>query len=396
MLNDYQKISQIGKGSFSVVFKALNNKTNEYVAIKVISVEFMNNFSERLTDELNIIKKLDNENILKFKEIYKSKNNIYIISEICDYSLSKIILDHLSEKEIYDIFKQIINGMKYLYSKNILHRDIKPDNILIKNGIIKIADFGFAKEADKKNTLMETLCGSPLYMSPELIMNKSYDFKSDIWSLGIVLYQLMYKKHPFGNVKNIVNLLNNFNTVTKIQYDETYSKELIDLVSNMLIKNPLHRISWENIFSHIWLNKKDVEIDLQESLKNSGYLENEENDLFNSLSKSNNSKNDNSHIENSTNNSDIVKSKKDINDHKSIFDNFKKSEPIPINKITSFSHVEKKINHFKIGEKDVPINEDYFNSSVETIDNNSINIKNNVSQFNPFTIVKKTWRYFSL
>ena len=379
MLHDYKIICNIGKGSFSTVYKAQHKISQENIAIKVISLKLLEKYKERILAELSIIKKLDHDNILSFKEIYQSTNNIYILSELCDGTLTKIIKTfYMSENEIHKVFKQIIQGIKYLYDNKIFHRDIKPDNILIKDDKIKIADFGFAKEIDKYNLVMNTLCGSPLYMAPEIILNKPYDINSDIWSLGIILYEMMYKKHPYNDVNSILKLINNFNSNISISFPNlNYSKELLSLVSNMLIQNPKNRMEWEILFEHEWLNKRVADSFSNTIILGTVGTEISEFDLLfgnNSSTKSESDSilGDSQKISNSKNNS------KSVDPPVNQF-NYTKSEPINIVKSNSSRESRESYEiprtesyKLKIGSHDVEIKEDYFYNAVNAVDGKDV------------------------
>ena len=142
------------------------------------------------------MRKLSHINIIKVFDLIidDNINNIYIILEYFEKGdLSKYLNGScLEEPSVNNFSIQIKNGLEYLFNKNILHRDIKPQNILVsKNNILKITDFGLSRHINN-NELMATLCGSPLYMAPEIIKNKQYTVKSDIWSFGIIIYEMLY------------------------------------------------------------------------------------------------------------------------------------------------------------------------------------------------------------
>lgn len=430
MLNDYENVTRIGKGSFSEVFKASHKITKRWVAIKRIKIELFNKYKIRILAELDIIKKLRHPNILEFFDIYQSKNHIYILSELCDSTLTKIINISMSEKQIFDIYSQVINGIKYLYDHKIFHRDIKPENILIKDDVIKIADFGFAKEINDYNKVMDTICGSPLFMAPEIVLNKPYSIKSDIWSLGIILYQMMYQNHPYGEVKNIIQLVNNYNVKTKILYPKkNYSEDLINLVKNMLIYDADQRLSWEKLFSHEWFNGSKITINMTEQslLKSDVILD--ENLMFGDL---NNSKTDSEIY-------DSVKNSKNNSNLKYNENYYGKSEPIKIiNKKNNDSDIIDsrgpnlsipKTDSLKIqiADKHINLNEDHFGESVihpfiknrtfppgnKLINNNNnkliknaSNVKNdnvkndntseNEENYSAWDFIKKSVKFFSL
>ena len=436
MLNDYEQKREIGRGSFSTVVSAVHKITGEMVAVKKIKLEIFDKYKGRILAELDIIRKLKHENVLKFYEIYQSKNHIYILSELCDGTLTKLINKTMSEQQIFDIYKQIMNGIKYLYDNKIFHRDIKPENILIKDNIIKIADFGFAKEIKNYNNLMDTICGSPLYMAPEIVLNKPYNSKSDIWSLGIILYFMMYKKHPYGEVKSILHLLENYKSKTKILCPkQDFSYDLINLTSQMLIYEPNDRISWENLFDHNWLNRKipisiidqsmstdivfddNILFESQNSVKsNAGESYNDScNDSRNDSC--NDSRND-SHND-SHNGSDVKKSDNDINDKIKSMIQINRTEPIKINKkynkLDLISSKSPQYNipraeslKIQIADKEININEDHFGDSYVQIlntqnlpnecilndDSNKNDSDANLSY--PWTFIKKSMKFFSL
>ena len=143
--------------------------------------------------------------------------------------------------------------MKYLISKNIIHRDLKPQNILVfDNNIIKIADFGFARHFDKFN-VAETLCGSPLYMSPEIIKYKKYSIKTDLWSIGIILYEMLMGEPPY-NAKTHYLLIKKIDKKSvKIPISRNLSNNCINLLQRLLKKESKNRISWDNFFNHPWI-----------------------------------------------------------------------------------------------------------------------------------------------
>jgi serine/threonine protein kinase len=147
---------------------------------------------------LNSLK--NSENILEVYDIYNTKNNTYIITELCDGGdLSKFISNKkpMAEAEAMSIMNQIINGYNNMQTRGIIHRDLKPANIFLKNGEVKIADFGFAmKQADCRKYSSYNV-GSPVYMPPEALSENKYSFKSDIWALGVIYYELLTGKTPW-------------------------------------------------------------------------------------------------------------------------------------------------------------------------------------------------------
>jgi serine/threonine-protein kinase ULK/ATG1 len=270
---------EIGRGSFSKVYKA-KDKNHKNVAIKRINIEKINTkLLDRIELEISIHKKIEHKNIVKLNEVIRDDKNICLILEYCDEEFNNIKYN-LEIYTLQDYIRQLNNALFYLRQNNIIHRDLKPKNILISNNIIKLADFGFA--SDKTIDMHNTVCGSPLYMAPEIMKifisgnnsindnntnNKySYDSKCDLWSLGLIIYECVYKDHPFKDSLNILDLNKNI-FCNKIIFHEMNKNNvkidylLIDLLSKMLIIDTNKRITWDEYFNHDWF-KSNININV--------------------------------------------------------------------------------------------------------------------------------------
>jgi len=254
--DEYEIKDIIGTGTFGEVKLALNKKTKEKVAIKIIDKEKMIAFQniERIKREFNIIKELDHINIIKTFSITDDSKKFYIIMEYCEKGeLFNYIIKNkrLKENEASFFFYQIINGIEYIHSKNIVHRDMKPENILLtKDNIIKIIDFGLSNYYNE-NMLLSTLCGSPSYSSPELLSGEKYNgFSVDIWSIGVTLYAMIYGCLPFGDKNN--NVLFKKISECNIGYPNYSCVSLVakDLLKKILIKEPTKRLNLDQIKKH--------------------------------------------------------------------------------------------------------------------------------------------------
>lgn len=299
-LGDYVYINKsIGKGSFSRVYKGKNMITNKDVAIKKIKVNKLGKqLLNRLNMEIDLMKKLNHENIIQLYDVLQSNNKKYtfIIMEYCENdSLHKLIKRTLNEQEIHYYMTQLRNGLQYMSDNNIIHRDLKPQNILLTNNYktLKIVDFGFAKNTFNNISLMDTLCGSPLYMAPEIINKKKYNIQSDLWSIGIILYEMIYQKHPYGKPINILDLMDRLNT-RDIQFpDNDMSNECTDLLKLLLHVDVNSRMTWQKFFDHEWfkkdnstMNVENLDIELEEdsssdnSSRDSHSIDDDDNDLM--------------------------------------------------------------------------------------------------------------------
>jgi len=255
----------LGKGSFSLVYEGTFKNSDKKVAIKKITRLGMNlKMKERLSEEIiimNKIKEKPHPNIVKCYDIFDYEEYVLIIMEFCESGdLGSIIKEPIREVWVQFFMCQLVNGLKYLDKNNILHRDLKPKNILLTNEskVLKIADFGLARILQKK-TLINTLCGSPLYMAPEILDRKAYTTRTDLWSIGILIYEMLFGKHPLANCQDfdqlVITIKNNDIQIPPKNNINKISKPCIELVKKMITKNPNKRITWNEFFNHPWLNR---------------------------------------------------------------------------------------------------------------------------------------------
>ena len=200
----------------------------------------------------------NNINSVKFYECYDTENEFVIVMELCDNDLKKILREKKSfnKDEIKEILQQLNNTFKIMINNKIIHRDLKLENILVKyinekknRFIVKLSDFGVSR---KLNTLTQkciTHTGTMFYMAPEILNEEEYNNKCDLWSLGIIIYQLFFKNSPY-NAKTEVGLLKIINKFGKALIAKTKFDLLDDLIGKLLEKEPSKRLSWEEYFEH--------------------------------------------------------------------------------------------------------------------------------------------------
>ena len=302
---------RIGKGAFSTVYKGYNKITNELIAVKEISLDTLNKYEKTIKRETEIMKKLNHPYIIKLYDTLIDNNteNVYLVMQYCEKGdLAKYLNKRpLKEKYALKYLKQISEAIKYLLESNILHRDLKPNNILMTNvGNIALTDFGFARYFES-DLLLQTICGSPLYMAPEIIKNKKYDYKSDLWSIGIIFYEMLMGFTPFKakNIYELIRKIENDDIIIPNKFNISYDSR--DLLYSLLQKNPLDRITYEDFFDFHLLSKCDPfeeENKLMEisNLNNFPLIPNKKNRFINN-SINNNDPNINMEINKSINNS---------------------------------------------------------------------------------------------
>jgi serine/threonine-protein kinase ULK/ATG1 len=160
---------------------------------------------EAIENEITILKKFNHPNIVKLEDMVITANSIYVITELCRNGdlKSYLRLKKPNEDESIKILIQLINGMREIVKQGIMHRDLKPANVLVHDGVFKICDFGFAKYFKEIGKMNRTCVGTPMYMSPQALKHKPYTNKADIWSLGIVFYEMLFAKTPWaGNAED--------------------------------------------------------------------------------------------------------------------------------------------------------------------------------------------------
>jgi NIMA (never in mitosis gene a)-related kinase len=256
----YKKISELGQGAYGTAYLVQDKKYKQYYVMKTIPLKKLNEKERKdALKEASILQNLDHPNIIKFQEVFlcKNPNSLNIITEYADGGdLNKKIERKIPFKEdlILDWFIQICLALNHVHSKRIIHRDIKAQNIfLTKNGIVKLGDFGISKSLTCSFELARTVIGTPYYLSPEIVKNSPYSFKTDVWSLGVLLYQMCALKMPF-DADSLPNLSKK---ILKAEYKDipnNYSDNLKNLIRSLLQVEPKNRPTVKEILSKIFFN----------------------------------------------------------------------------------------------------------------------------------------------
>ena len=258
IFGDYKLLKQIGVGGNSTVYMGKHKLVDFPLAIKVIKKD--QSVSKYINQEIELCRELSHPNIITLFDIVELDTKLAIVMELATNGTIYTAMPFSSQKALFTYFSRICEAIRYLHEeKHIVHRDIKIENILLdKHHNVKLVDFGLSK---KMETCLKTRCGSPIYSSPELIMSQDYNEKTDIWSLGVLLYYMIYERFPFKS-DNIQILFQQITTSDvyfpkpeEINVNFDVSESLKDLILHMLDKNQVTRYSIRDVMSHPWYLK---------------------------------------------------------------------------------------------------------------------------------------------
>ncbi|KAM9090542.1 serine/threonine-protein kinase ULK3 isoform X1 [Eschrichtius robustus] len=261
-LDGFILTERLGSGTYATVYKAYAKKdTREVVAIKCVAKKSLNKASvENLLTEIEILKGIRHRHIVQLKDFQWDSDNIYLIMEFCaGGDLSRFIHTRriLPEKVARVFMQQLASALQFLHERNVSHLDLKPQNILLSSlekPHLKLADFGFAQHMspwDEKHVLR----GSPLYMAPEMVCQRQYDARVDLWSVGVILYEALFGQPPFAS-RSFSELEEKIrsNRVIELPLRPALSQECRDLLQRLLERDPSRRISFQDFFAHPWVD----------------------------------------------------------------------------------------------------------------------------------------------
>ena len=255
-IGNYRICEQIGHGAYADVYKGIHKQTQQNVAIKIINLSLISDEDEVcLAREVATLLQVDHPNIVFTYEYINDGSHLYIFSELISncMMLDKINDMHgLPEKMARKYFNDILSAVTYLHkSRLIVHRDIKLQNILIeKNGSAKLIDFGFCNSHHFIKSF-NSFVGTPGFTAPEIIDSVGYDESCDIFSLGVCLYAMVVGKTPYQMQNEDSKLLRA--QIEELNYPESLSEPLKDLLKRMMVGDPAKRIKIEDIIRHPWV-----------------------------------------------------------------------------------------------------------------------------------------------
>jgi len=263
--SNYINIKTIGKGSFAKVYLVKRKSDNADMAVKTFDKNALHNIDKAkasLINEINIMRKLDQENIIKLYEVHENDSFIFLVLELLKGGelFDRIIKKGAyTEKDACTLMKKLLTALDYMHSRGLMHRDLKLENLILKDTEndydIKLADFGLASVVNQGEYLFKR-CGTPGYVAPEILNDEKYDQKVDVFSAGVILYILLSGSSPFhGKTYNEI-LLKNKNCEIRFNFKEMglrLSEQAIDLMKKMLERDPAVRIGSHQALEHEWM-----------------------------------------------------------------------------------------------------------------------------------------------
>uniref|UniRef100_A0AAF5CW49 Protein kinase C n=1 Tax=Strongyloides stercoralis TaxID=6248 RepID=A0AAF5CW49_STRER len=278
----------LGSGQFGTVYGAIHRKTSKHVAVKLIDkLKFPSNKEAALRTEVEILQKIKHHGVVEFQQMLETHDRIFVVMEKLKGDMLEMILSsekgRLNERCTQFLIYQILIALQYLHSQNVVHCDMKPENILLASDSdfpqIKLCDFGFARIIGERS-FRRSVVGTPAYLAPEVLRNKGFNRSLDMWSVGVIVYVSLSGTFPFNEDEDINDQIQNAEFMYPPNPWREVSVEAIEFINNLLQVKMQKRLSVSKALAHIWLQKYILWSDLRVLEKEVGerYLTHESDD----------------------------------------------------------------------------------------------------------------------
>jgi len=260
----YEIKEELGRGAFSLVKLGIDRKTGSKVAVKIIEKKNVDgNYQKNVHNETDILKRINHPAIIKLIEMFETDEFLFLVMEL---TTGGELFDRIVAKGCYfedeavELVRRIVDAIKYLHDNGICHRDLKPENLLLGSAEddvdVRIADFGLSKIISKK-MMMQTACGTPGYVAPEVLNATGYDKEVDMWSIGVITYILLCGFPPFyGNpMPKLFEQILSGSFDYPADYWEHVSDDAIDFINHLLVVDRKERFTADQALAHPWLSR---------------------------------------------------------------------------------------------------------------------------------------------
>uniref|UniRef100_A0A7S4KGT9 non-specific serine/threonine protein kinase n=1 Tax=Paramoeba aestuarina TaxID=180227 RepID=A0A7S4KGT9_9EUKA len=264
-INKHYEIKEVlGRGAFSVVKRAVHKKTGEEYAVKIVLKKKAAEKKDMIETEIAIFKQVDHKNVIKLHELYESKERLFLVTElVTGGELFDQILEKGSytEKEARKVARDMLRGISYLHSLGIVHRDLKPENLLFSDkspkATLKVTDFGLSKIMVNQSTLLQTQCGTPAYVAPEVLFGEGYGPEVDLWGCGVIIFIILSGTTPFhaDNNAELFEQIMNGDYCFHPSTWEGVSDQAKALVRKCLTVDPKERITAADALRDPWFSE---------------------------------------------------------------------------------------------------------------------------------------------
>ncbi|XP_015852768.1 serine/threonine-protein kinase 33 [Peromyscus maniculatus bairdii] len=261
----------LGQGSFGMVSEVTDKETGAKWAIKKVNKEKAGSSAVKLLErEVNILKSVNHKHIIHLEQVFETPKKMYLVMELCEDGELKEVLDkkgYFSENETRLIIQHLASAIAYLHDNDIVHRDLKLENIMVKSSFmddnnemnlnIKVTDFGLAvrKHGSRSESMMQTTCGTPIYMAPEVINAHEYSQQCDIWSIGVIMYLLLCGEPPFlaSSEEKLFELIKKGDLRFEHPIWDSISDSAKNVLKQLMKVDPAHRITAKELLDNQWL-----------------------------------------------------------------------------------------------------------------------------------------------